>query len=194
LQSGARLAWVEETLTIALDAPVVGMLTLADRFAQMLRSGKPPERVNHVLTLVCLLKQVEDRSNIAQDPDIERGHLRAIWDTFRPTESAARADMTAELLDVLRQNVPRTWLTPLAVQVEALVEAGRHEEARQLLPLGQASTRLMIGRIPAEDFIRRSERANRTRPAEADDYRKVIHSVVSRWACSRNRRTAAWRG
>jgi superfamily II DNA helicase RecQ len=193
LQSGARPAWSEEAMTIALDAPVEELLVLADRFAAVLRSAKPPESVRCVLTLVCLLKQVEDRSTIAQDPDIERNHLRIIRDTFRPAMSVTNADMTAELLDVLRQHVPKSWLTPLAAQVEALVEAGRHEEARQLPGLTQTGATLAVRGIPAEDFIRRSRRANRTRPAEADDYRKVIQSVVSRWACNRKSRAGAWR-
>jgi hypothetical protein len=101
--------------------------------------------------------------------------------------------MTAELLDVLRQKVPRSWLTPLAAQVEALVEAGRHEEARLLLRIPLAGAPLAVRGIPAEDFITRSRRTSRARPAEADDYRKVIHSVVSRWACNRKSRAGAWR-
>jgi len=132
LQSGARPAWGEEALTMALDAPVEGLLALADRFAQVLRSVTPAERVERVLTLICLLKQVEDRSTVAQDPDIEREHLRVIRDTFRPAGSVAGADMAAELLDVLRQNVPRSWLTPLAAQVTRAAAAGPPaQEVRQ---------------------------------------------------------------
>jgi hypothetical protein len=103
------------------------------------------------------------------------------------------ADMTAELLDILRQDAPRSWLTPLAAQVEVLVDAGRNEEARRLLGMSPPGTSLTVRGIAAEDYIGRSRRPMRTRPTEADEYRKVISSFAARWPSHRRSGVRTWK-
>jgi hypothetical protein len=86
-----------------------------------------------------------------REPRIEGSRLVSIADKWlQDLEKPHRIDMMVVILRDVRQRSSPKWLTPLSLEVQALCEAGRFEEAEKIAGLYYD---LSIKRQDAQDYI-----------------------------------------
>ncbi|RRR66134.1 MAG: DEAD/DEAH box helicase [Candidatus Viridilinea halotolerans] len=98
---------------------------------------------------------------------------------FKPQYNSEYADMLAIALEQVRTWTRSTYLTPLAFQIEALVQAGRYAEARQL---ASPHPQLQLGkhREPAALYIDRAERPQQNDRPSNPDYAKIAAALLGK--------------
>lgn len=98
-----------------------------------------------------VVASVEETSDIASADRLEGAHFSALKRVLAANGDALHADILVSLLRAIRNRTRQSWLTPLSHLVEALVLAGRIDEATTF----ESVRDLKIGRwqIPVNLFI-----------------------------------------
>jgi hypothetical protein len=125
------------------------------------------------------MESVEKTSDIASAHKLEGSHLGALEDALNTPNDDLHADILGAVLRAIRSRTDVSWLTPLSRLVEALVAAGRTEEAAVT---GNASG-LTVGRNrePVNVFIARWKGPRRQAPAYDALLGQMADLVVRTW-------------
>lgn len=155
------------------------------QFLESLRitgSESKSKRLRNILEFVNLVDQLVQDCDIAYSK-VEAYHLAKIFAIFKPNKITYRADMAFALIKALRKPLNPFWKTPAAFMVEALVYAGRYDDARKLAQ--EEGIRVGKEQLPINEFILK---VKRTEPPEFDfrsDYEAVFQALISDWGFSR---------
>lgn len=116
-----------------------------------------------VKSFIDVIARIERTTDVATVHKLEGGHLGALEHATTPLQDALHADILVSLLRCIRARTKASWMTPLSRLVEALVLAGRMDEASAV----GSTSNLTVGRnrLPVDVFIARSRSARRAAPA-----------------------------
>jgi len=132
-----------------------------------------------IKTFVTAITHVEKATEIATAQKLEGAHLGALEQAVVVRRDDLHADILVSLLKSIRASGNSSWLTPLSRLVEALVMAGRLDEAAAAgsapgLTVGR-------GRIPVDVLISRWKGARRQPPAYDDLLEQLANLYVRTW-------------
>jgi hypothetical protein len=139
----------------------------------------PFRRWNLAVRMACILEDTFGPTNALRRIEVTGETLARLKYAFKPQWNAEYADMLASALQQVRTWVKPTYVTPLASQIEALVQAGRCASARQLASL-HPQLQLGKNRESAAVFIDRAEQSRQNDQPINSDYAKIASAMLGK--------------
>ena len=131
----------------------------------ILKHGIHRQIQNFAVMETCMdtIRAVEGKSDIMLVDKLEGRHLFELEHSFKIWHDDLHADILVSLLKSICTRTRHSWLTPLAVQAEALVSAGRLDEAEEKF----GNTGLTVGRnrVSVSSLIKQWTGTKRAKPA-----------------------------
>ena len=132
LDSGGPGSRVAELIGSAMKTAMATSRGEVERVASMVEKYGIEEHLpdmSLIKAFIAAVAAVERTSDIVSAHKLEVSHLGAIEQALAPGRDSLHADILVALLRAIQKRANPSWLTPLSRLVEALVVAGRTEEA-----------------------------------------------------------------
>jgi hypothetical protein len=138
---------------------------------------EPPRRIGLCATFFRLLKQHLSETGWSRTREWTIDDLRALKTAMAPESSPDRADMFVATMQSLESRLNPRWLTPVAMEAEALCLARRFKEAHELASL-HPDLRIGPKQQTIYELIDRSRKGGPERDAtqQAHDYRRILEA------------------
>ena len=125
------------------------------------------------------IRAVEGKSDIMLVDKLEGRHLFELEHSFKIWHDDLHADILVSLLKSICSRTKPSWLTPLGLQVEALVNAGRLDEAEE--KFGNTSLTVGRNRVSVSTLIKQWKGTKRAKPAYNSLLLQLTDLFVKTW-------------
>jgi hypothetical protein len=130
-------------------------------------------------TCIDTFRTVEGKTDILLVDKLEGRHLFELGQSFNIWHDDLHADILVSLLKSICSRTKPSWLTPLGLQVEALVNAGRLDEAEE--KFGNTSLTVGRNRVSVSTLIKQWKGTKRAKPAYNSLLLQLTDLFVKTW-------------